>query len=108
MKSQYGIANRFFAAVFAAAAFSVATIAPSFADDSWKGPGWYQVFDDNDVDAGEIIMIWTGPYPDEAACTNYVNQKLADAAYVQSMIRKYGDPKDWSFSCAHLEQDLPD
>jgi hypothetical protein len=28
------------------------------ADDSWKGPGWYQVFDDGHG----IVMIWSGTY----------------------------------------------
>ncbi|GEM_PF-3349417 len=80
------------------------TMTAAHADDSWKGPGWYQVFDDGHG----IVMIWSGTYPDEAACTNYVKQKFADQAYVQSMIVKYGDPQVWSFSCPYLKEDLPD
>ncbi|HEY7977435.1 MAG TPA: hypothetical protein VID67_04515 [Rhizomicrobium sp.] len=111
MKSEHRIANKLFAATFVVIAFSAVATSPLYADDSWKGPGWYQVFDDTEDidDGGEITMIWTGPYPNEAACVNYVKQKFADPAYVQSMIAKYGSPnKDWTFSCSHLDEDLPD
>jgi hypothetical protein len=74
------------------------------ADENWKGPGWYRVFDDGQG----IVMTWSGPYPNEAACTSYVQKKFADPAYVQSMTVKYGDPKVWSFGCPYLEKDLPD
>ena len=72
--------------------------------DNWKGPGWYQVFDDGQG----IVMIWGGPYADEAACVSYVKGRLADKAYVASMIVKYGDPKVWGFDCRNLTADLPD
>jgi hypothetical protein len=103
MKSNHEILSRMFVALFAVI-FLFVTEMSVHADENWKGPGWYQVFDDGQG----IEMIWTGPYPNEGACRNFVKGRFADRAYVQSMIVKYGDPKVWGFNCPYLKKDLPD
>jgi hypothetical protein len=51
-------------------------------DQSWKGPGWYEVL--YTEDSG--LMIYSGPYADKNTCETHVN----DPAHAENMHRKYG------------------
>jgi hypothetical protein len=103
MKSNHRTMSGIYIALLAIT-FLFVTEIYAHAGANWKGPGWYQIFDDGHG----IEMIWTGRYPNEGACRNFVKQRFADRAYVQSMIVKYGDPKIWGFNCSYLKKDLHD